>query len=827
MQILFCIFAYLAIAALARGQGAVEFFYSDFRSSPSAIRQFKLYPTQVSYTNGAGDIVTVDRYVTNTGLAGSFIISNVLAGGYRGEIAGGWSPTTNYFNFPATNAGALLNAKDWLTVLTNQVPAGSAVAYSQAQSDGRYLQSVSNADGTIGIAASGQGIVVITAASGMLATNNQSLVAPRFSSVGSPDLGWSTYPDYVDQINQTIVTNWVQEVLTNGMFLAGWTNIYIDDGWASTNDPTTYPVYWNTNRFPLGMPWLVQYCHTNGFSVWLYDSQCGTGGNGKTTMGYDASGDFGPHLYQDVRLWASWGVDGVRYDDSCLPSGVNSAETRELVRVFNEASQDAGEYAGNGVSNRVMKLTIGVSAGSSGAPPPWGSETIPYEVANSASHITIGNAADPSSMTNMVGQFRPGLQFLQWFTGPFHHVDSLASLTSYEMGGASPHNYQTNIAQSTVNCALMGPQTAMWDNPFGNPLWLAYATNLQVQSLWLDAAQIPGSVLWSNNFTEIWKRPIGGLQSGTNAILFINLQTTTQAVGFSAGMLGLSSNVTYTLYDPWSQATVGSFNNSGSVSVAPTNTLLLVAAPQTIYLPENLALNGVLQISNSFGEVVLADPAIPSGYDAIIHNNGYENHVISSYSASSNATTLQTAGGVVKQDWSGANAPAWLGSKAPVALTAATETNNGVTYFTGKGFSPEYLKANNVVLTSASQLSVTAQSDAPWVFDQGWAVAYNVNASWSIPVPPWVTQVTFTYSVETSAASSWTNTYYPFSFPATGRVLGSPINQFVGSTNNLQTYSVAVPFPAAATAKSLYMFVAATTNTATRYIVPPFRLDYQ
>ncbi len=68
-----------------------------------------------------------------TGTNGSVTVSNLFEGPYRGELAGTYGPTTNFYTFPDTNG--LVFAADCISVPTNWV---GILAYSQSQADGKF-----------------------------------------------------------------------------------------------------------------------------------------------------------------------------------------------------------------------------------------------------------------------------------------------------------------------------------------------------------------------------------------------------------------------------------------------------------------------------------------------------------------------------------------------------------------------------------------------------------------------------------------------------------------------------------------------------------------
>lgn len=120
--------------ALSAFGAQVLFSFQNAAAAGQTNRPMFLYPTGGPFTNGAGVIITRDRVQGTTDGSGNLTISNVYGWTYRGELQGSFGNTTNYYNFPVTNG--LIAAASYAGSPTN---ANGIIAYSQAQSDARYL----------------------------------------------------------------------------------------------------------------------------------------------------------------------------------------------------------------------------------------------------------------------------------------------------------------------------------------------------------------------------------------------------------------------------------------------------------------------------------------------------------------------------------------------------------------------------------------------------------------------------------------------------------------------------------------------------------------
>ena len=116
-------------------------------------------------------------------------------------------------------------------------------------------------------------------------------------------------------MNENLVTNIVTIMSTNGLRAAGYTLVQIDDGWCRGHDAnsnvlvsitngTFYPQSphpYDTNNWPNGMAYSVNFVHAHGMSFGLY---VGLGTN--TCAGY--AGSYG-YYSNDFQTFSQWGVD--------------------------------------------------------------------------------------------------------------------------------------------------------------------------------------------------------------------------------------------------------------------------------------------------------------------------------------------------------------------------------------------------------------------------------------------------------------------------------------------------------------------------------------
>lgn len=131
-----------------------------------------------------------------------------------------------------------------------------------------------------------------------------------------PRNSWLMYPVSTNLVDQNYISNAVVVLKNSGLQKHGWTKIDLNDGWADyqTNRPVwTNHLHWNPDALPDGIPWLANYCHTNGVDLMVYQVA------GPTTVG--ARMGSGTNAIGDAEDLLSWGVDGSYFSCDTVSPG--------------------------------------------------------------------------------------------------------------------------------------------------------------------------------------------------------------------------------------------------------------------------------------------------------------------------------------------------------------------------------------------------------------------------------------------------------------------------------------------------------------------------
>lgn len=143
--------------------------------------------------------------------------------------------------------------------------------------------------------------------------------AQKFENLApTPPMGWNSWNTFQTKINERLVMDVADKMVSSGMKDAGYTYLVLDDGWmAMKRDSITGDLVADPQKFPHGMKYVSDYVHSKGLKFGLYNC-AGT----KTCAGYPGTRGY---EYQDARLYASLGTDYLKFD-WCSSDGINAKE---------------------------------------------------------------------------------------------------------------------------------------------------------------------------------------------------------------------------------------------------------------------------------------------------------------------------------------------------------------------------------------------------------------------------------------------------------------------------------------------------------------------
>lgn len=128
----------------------------------------------------------------------------------------------------------------------------------------------------------------------------------------TPPMGFNTWNTFAENINEQMLMEITDMLVEQGYRDAGYEYVVIDDCWSLRERDEDGNLVPDPEKFPHGIKYVADYVHSKGLKFGMY-SCAGT----RTCAGFPGSFD---HEFQDARLFASWGVDFLKYDYCYFPS---------------------------------------------------------------------------------------------------------------------------------------------------------------------------------------------------------------------------------------------------------------------------------------------------------------------------------------------------------------------------------------------------------------------------------------------------------------------------------------------------------------------------
>ncbi len=127
-----------------------------------------------------------------------------------------------------------------------------------------------------------------------------------------PPMGWNSWNTFGSRINDALIREMADYMVSEGYREAGYEYLVIDDCWSMRQRDKNGRLVPNPEQFPHGMKDLADYVHSKGLKFGMYSCA-----GARTCAGFPASYD---HEFVDAQTFASWGVDFLKYDICNFPA---------------------------------------------------------------------------------------------------------------------------------------------------------------------------------------------------------------------------------------------------------------------------------------------------------------------------------------------------------------------------------------------------------------------------------------------------------------------------------------------------------------------------
>ena len=121
----------------------------------------------------------------------------------------------------------------------------------------------------------------------------------------TPPMGWNSWNKFRCTLNEQLVREIADAMVTSGMRDAGYQYVVLDDCWQSGRD-SAGNIIPDAEKFPSGIKTLADYVHSKGLKFGIYSCAGSMTCQKKPgSKGFQA---------KDAQSYASWGVDYLKYD---------------------------------------------------------------------------------------------------------------------------------------------------------------------------------------------------------------------------------------------------------------------------------------------------------------------------------------------------------------------------------------------------------------------------------------------------------------------------------------------------------------------------------
>ena len=319
--------------------------------------------------------------------------------------------------------------------------------------------------------------------------------AQKFEGLAlTPQMGWNSWNKFGTDINEQMVKEMADALVSTGLRDAGYNHILLDDGWMEMERDAQGNLVPHRKKFPNGIKVVADYVHSKGLKFGLYNCA-----GSKTCAGYPGSRG---HEYQDALKYAEWGVDYLKYD-WCSTGKLNAEEAYITMR-------DAIYTAGRPILLSICE---------------WGTDA-PWKWAQSVGHSwrTTGDIYNCFSCKHdHGGYFSWGAlnildmrdqDELRKAAGPDHWNDM--DMLEVGNGGLTPDEERTHFALWTI---LNSPLLLGNDLRNMSPQTLDILTNKEIIAINQDSLGIQGFKYKKEGTIEVWVKPMANNEW---AICFFN-----------------------------------------------------------------------------------------------------------------------------------------------------------------------------------------------------------------------------------------------------------------------------------------------------------------
>jgi len=340
----------------------------------------------------------------------------------------------------------------------------------------------------------------------------------------TPPMGWNSWNTFQTNISEELVRGVVDAFVKDGLKDAGYNYIVLDDGWMAMERDAKGDLVPDPKKFPNGLKSLSDYIHSKGLKFGIYNCA-----GDKTCGGYPGSRG---HEYQDALMYASWGVDYLKYD-WCNTDNINAEVAYTTMSKAITAT------------SRPMVFSLCE----------WGG-TSPWTWAEKIGHLwrttgdiypcfdcEVSHGTWSSWGVMRIVNMREGIRK---YAGPGHWNDP----DMMEVGNGM--SFAEDRAHFALWCMMAAPLIMGNDVRKVSKITLSILTNKDVVAIDQDSMGVQGFRVSRKDSMEVWAKPLANKEW---ALCFLNTSKKVQNLNFNwlanpivDSLFDYSLNMTGTIY---------------------------------------------------------------------------------------------------------------------------------------------------------------------------------------------------------------------------------------------------------------------------------------
>jgi alpha-galactosidase len=346
----------------------------------------------------------------------------------------------------------------------------------------------------------------------------------------TPPMGWNSWNVFGKDINEQVIRETADAMMSSGLRDAGFTYLVIDDLWQGERDSATGQLHEDKKKFPSGIKKLADYVHSKGLKFGIYsDAGTKTCGSMPGSYGYEE---------KDAKLFADWGVDYLKYDYCFCPDYVSANNDYRMAIARYKAMGDALKKTGR-------PIVFSICEWGPRSPWLWGKEVgghlwrTSYDVADiwdkpNNEHSPIGILTSIDVAANLARFAGPG-----GWNDPDMLVVGLKNSGYIKGGGCTDTEYSTQMSMWSMFSAplMIGCDVRNMSDSTKKIL-----LNKNIIAIDQDTLGKPGIRMFRSKGLEAWKKPLSGDRL---AIALFNRNDNPSTISVNAENLEIEDSVKY------------------------------------------------------------------------------------------------------------------------------------------------------------------------------------------------------------------------------------------------------------------------------------------